>query len=355
MDLEKVRNWNITNGLPSILRSKLVQPAIVVLGLAYISWSFSYYVCWREARNHHSQATGVGLIVGNIALIVLIYYIWYLIWAVGPGIQPQVPVYKLIEVDGGDSGPVTRPPDQFLCDVNGYPTWCSNCSSIKLDRAHHSSHLGHCVPRLDHYCGWIGCVIGRDNQRLFLQYSCWFLLYFVFIGVCTAVYARDMWLRRGGSLNPNVIVLLILCIGWIAMLAGVVGLHVYYICRNITTLETMTAKHRRMSRELDEMFMNVLYNKHRFVVRIFNDERYEIWDHGKWANWCLVMSPNPANWLLPLRLGGASSGGGANSSNNGTAEQNVQLYSEKPSKKFMEKLFRRIENGECKETTFTGV
>lgn len=46
--------------------------------------------------------------------------------------------------------------DVFECDIDGYPRWCSSCKQWKPDRSHHSSELGRCVHKMDHFCPW--CV-----------------------------------------------------------------------------------------------------------------------------------------------------------------------------------------------------
>jgi palmitoyltransferase len=42
----------------------------------------------------------------------------------------------------------------FVCSQDGRPKWCSECANWKLDRAHHSSDVGRCVAKFDHYCPW---------------------------------------------------------------------------------------------------------------------------------------------------------------------------------------------------------
>jgi palmitoyltransferase len=57
--------------------------------------------------------------------------------------------------------------DVFVCEADGRPKWCSECSNWKQDRVHHSNEISRCVYRMDHYCPWVGGMIG-ENCRLAL-------------------------------------------------------------------------------------------------------------------------------------------------------------------------------------------
>lgn len=52
--------------------------------------------------------------------------------------------------------------DVFVCQTDGRPRWCSECCNWKQDRVHHSSEIGRCVYRMDHYCPWVGGMIGEN-------------------------------------------------------------------------------------------------------------------------------------------------------------------------------------------------
>ena len=38
--------------------------------------------------------------------------------------------------------------------IQGEVRYCSECSHVKPDRAHHCSVCGHCVLKMDHHCPW---------------------------------------------------------------------------------------------------------------------------------------------------------------------------------------------------------
>lgn len=49
----------------------------------------------------------------------------------------------------------------FVCESDGRPRWCSECRNWKPDRAHHSSELGRCVRKMDHFCPWVGGMVSE--------------------------------------------------------------------------------------------------------------------------------------------------------------------------------------------------
>ena len=49
----------------------------------------------------------------------------------------------------------------FVCQTDGRPRWCSTCSNWKQDRVSHCSELNRCVKKMDHYCPWVGGIVGE--------------------------------------------------------------------------------------------------------------------------------------------------------------------------------------------------
>lgn len=56
--------------------------------------------------------------------------------------------------------------DIFACEMDGRPKWCSECRNWKPDRAHHSSEVGRCVRKMDHYCPWVGGMVSETCELL---------------------------------------------------------------------------------------------------------------------------------------------------------------------------------------------
>ncbi len=45
---------------------------------------------------------------------------------------------------------------------------CVTCKTVRPLRAKHCAYTDRCVEQYDHYCPWVGNVIGKNNRRLFL-------------------------------------------------------------------------------------------------------------------------------------------------------------------------------------------
>ena len=56
--------------------------------------------------------------------------------------------------------------DAFVCETDGRPRWCGHCSTWKPDRVHHCSELNRCVRKMDHYCPWVGGIVGETCKFL---------------------------------------------------------------------------------------------------------------------------------------------------------------------------------------------
>lgn len=315
-------------------------PVPIFLGMVYLSWAYSYYICWNEIYKHHSKATGIGLIVGNILFILLIDFIWLQILAFGPGFQPKVPLYRIVEGTDETSYRCIIPPDHFMCDAHGYPIWCSTCQSIKIDRSHHSSQVDRCVGRMDHYCTFIGAVIGKRNHRLFMQFCFWYLSYFIYIGISMALFTKS-YKERVGSVNPNTIVVYVFCIGWIILIFALFSSHIYYIFYNRTSLDDMAAKRSRRTATLNDEYMSVLHEKRRYVLRV-SSIKDDPWNKGFCKNWCEIMGSNALFWIVPW-------GTPIRNEGNGSADDYNTIvgdYKEEISHSYHNLLLTRIENGD---------
>lgn len=131
-------------------------------------------------------------------------------------------------------------PEYFFCDSHGFPIWCSNCQTIKPPRSCHMSGTGTCVPRADHFCLWVGSVIGQNNYIVFMKFMVWYWCYFVVVLVYLGVFGGKNIQRNGGSgMNHNYIVLFVVSGFWVVAITALLGSHLFYIGKNITTIDDM--------------------------------------------------------------------------------------------------------------------
>jgi palmitoyltransferase len=91
--------------------------------------------------------------------------------------------------------------DVFTCQMDGKPNWCSYCANWKPDRAHHCSSSGRCVYKMDHFCPWVGGIIGEDNFKFFIQFNGYSVLYCIHLLVVMAIYVYwqkviEVWLLQ---------------------------------------------------------------------------------------------------------------------------------------------------------------
>lgn len=145
---------------------------------------------------------------------------------------------------------------------------CVSCGIVRPWRSKHSRELNRCVERFDHYCPWLGNVVGINNQFRFLLFA-------VLQPIAQGTYIRMVWhwIRSGDSY-----------ITWTGYLWGLfsaaegtmmtfygifmTGNIVYLLSRNLTTNDQMngfrydwyTMKGRSRSNLFDMGILTNWYN-----------------------------------------------------------------------------------------------
>ncbi|EPS39680.1 hypothetical protein H072_6533 [Dactylellina haptotyla CBS 200.50] len=87
--------------------------------------------------------------------------------------------------------------DTFLCDSNGEVRWCGRCGNYKPDRAHHCSEVGRCVENFDHFCPWVGGVVGLTSYKFFVQFVAYGSIFCIYSVICVAVFFQEKVSRYG--------------------------------------------------------------------------------------------------------------------------------------------------------------
>lgn len=284
-------------------------PYAVVIMTIYALYVYCYLFCWNEFANNASMSTGVAYITISGVLAFAVAFTWSRILMIGPGTAARIPQYELgvlsppvisekelvVYTDEEALCGTSSPPEIFPCDRHGFPLWCSTCQSIKPDRVHHSVTLGYCVPKMDHYCIWIGAVIGNDNYRLFLQFVFYYALKVMFILGTLGTYAYSNFDRLLKD-RTHYIILFGLGISWMLMLGGVLYVHIGCTLANNTTIDLM-----RYGRDDFPIFNFRASDGLRVVSRMRPNDPLP-YDLGRFENWKLTMGPTILHWLLPIPI-----------------------------------------------------
>lgn len=204
----------------------------------------------------------------------------YLYWAVllikGPGFLPlpiNLPVASPLDVlDPLGRSPLSVvAPLAFLCDALGFPIYCSHCQQLKPERAFHLSQTNRCVPRFDHYCLWIGSVVGRDNLVPFYKFLQFSALYSAICIVYVAITIRHA--QGNGKLLPHILVALVFNVFFAMFLFGMLITTLNQICHGATTLDMYTMKDARIQKRWDNR--NLSANPKFFTLMLPPPRRFE--------------------------------------------------------------------------------
>lgn len=157
--------------------ARLAVPVGLLLSFGYLDYAVGYVIGYDVWPTNHGAAA-VWAVLGYLQLTTIIY--WARLFQ-GPGKLIKIEPYDLYE----NSPDLHPPPDMFPCDADGFPYWCGVCQSLKAPRSFHLSDLGYCVPKFDHFCIWVGTVIGQENTLAFTR----FLQHFAAMCITCIVFA----------------------------------------------------------------------------------------------------------------------------------------------------------------------
>ncbi|KXS99476.1 hypothetical protein AC578_3762 [Pseudocercospora eumusae] len=126
--------------------------------------------------------------------------------------------------------------DVFVCDPNGLPIWCDYCQTWKPDRAHHNQDVGRCTRKMDHFCPWVGGVVGERSFKFFIQ----FLFYtMILTGYLTGVFGFYVSQYKH---NVHWFVVLGLAGFFCLFSAGMVANSMNMVFQNTTTIEMIRGR-----------------------------------------------------------------------------------------------------------------
>lgn len=183
----------------------ILLPLIEAGAIGYATYVILYLVCIQYLIHPSSKlaleprsATGIALMVVYCVLL-LVFALAFLrmlqvIW-MRPGVTTLGDPAS--EKQAASTKYFDRL-DAYICDYQGWPLWCDKCHNWKPDRSHHSSQLGRCVRRMDHYCPYAGGIISETSHKFFVQFLFYGSLYTGYVLIVMAVFLAER--RRKVSL-----------------------------------------------------------------------------------------------------------------------------------------------------------
>ncbi|KAH6656520.1 palmitoyltransferase PFA5 [Truncatella angustata] len=351
-------------------------PVVLAAAVGYATYVTVYRVCvlfWLDGRHHVGPAIVI-LVFYFLTLLLMVFTYFRTILMINKDV-PLVPLGPLaierranekLQSNGhaarrdGDleSQPyyvATDPnPDSpgleqfytkeaFVCENDGRPKWCSECCNWKPDRAHHSSEISRCVIRMDHYCPWVGGMIGENSFKFFTQFTTYTFCYCgVVLGAAGSTLKTH--LQAGDGADAHLVAIL--------AIAGFFGLFTFlmsntswnYIVTNMTNVDMLGRRKKvyqiavrvPLSHESCDKYHTVTYplprpgetpsahmsglasnglnwpeetssqaRRDALAIRKFailkTDPGENPWDLGIWRNWQEVMGPSIIDWFLPIR------------------------------------------------------
>jgi palmitoyltransferase len=183
------------------------------------------------------DVAGIAIPIFYFLLLIPVAASWLrltLVVLTDPGYIPQGPKRPKPGV------PETQPPpgleafwmrDAFVCDQNGMPIWCSFCHAWKPDRTHHNQDVGRCTRKMDHFCPWVGGVVGENALKFFIQFVGYTSLLTAYVMI-TLAYSIANW-----GTDPQWCVALGLSAFFFLFTAGMFVNSVSLAAKNVSTVE----------------------------------------------------------------------------------------------------------------------
>ncbi|KAK4215843.1 DHHC palmitoyltransferase-domain-containing protein [Rhypophila decipiens] len=229
--------------------------------------------------------------------------------------------------------------DVFVCNEDGRPKWCASCCNWKPDRAHHCSELERCCLKMDHFCPWVGGIVGEPSYKFFTQFTFYATLYWGAVIAATA-FALQQSKSSGAGIDGFYIGALGLGCFFVIFTFTMTGTAVRYICMNLTNVDYLKSKvvvhclairvpqgtppgpnygiityplprqdDRAPSPNLSGQTVtenNTNSPRDLLASRSFAIVKTQIgenpWDLGPFRNWKSVMGNNIIDWLLPINI-----------------------------------------------------
>ncbi|EME45860.1 hypothetical protein DOTSEDRAFT_71528 [Dothistroma septosporum NZE10] len=225
-------------------------PALLVLIVGYVSWvivgplSIDYLINPPKDSDGNlvrprRVAVGLAIIIVYFVLLLPVAATWLRLLVTvlkDPGYIPQGPEQERRASEPHPSINDFWQRDVFVCDPNGSPIWCAHCRNWKPDRTHHSQDVGRCTRKMDHFCPWVGGVVGERALKFFIQF-----LVYTMILTCYLTTVLAYWVARRKG-NVHWYVALGLAGFFLLFTLGMVMNSLNFVFKNVTTIENVSRR-----------------------------------------------------------------------------------------------------------------
>lgn len=155
---------------------------------------------------------------------------------------------------------------------------CGTCLRIKIERSHHCRLCGKCVLKMDHHCPWLANCIGFRNYKFFLLIHFYgFIASIIIAATYWEVIVNDQANEKTSLFKCWLSLFIYLCnFGLLCFLSWLIIVNWKLAFNNLTVIENS--------------------DKERFP----STKAMNIYDIGKYKNFCSVFGSNPLIWFLPI-------------------------------------------------------
>lgn len=96
---------------------------------------------------------------------------------------------------------------------------------------------------MDHYCPWVGGVVGENSFKFFIQFVCYACIFCTYLLIVSAFYLAEQ-LRNGRRWERQLIALVALAALFGLFTGGMAGSSLQFALYNLTTIENLAYKRR---------------------------------------------------------------------------------------------------------------
>ncbi|KAG4301412.1 hypothetical protein PCK1_002338 [Pneumocystis canis] len=279
-----------------------IIPPFLVGVMGFTTWVYIVLICINYLIMH-GRRLGIVLLVVFFILLSMVALSFIRIIFTPPGYIPRfkdLKEYLSNDIELGnyitDQMKTFYLYDAYVCENDGFPRWCSVCEVYKPDRAHHCSEVQRCVLKLDHFCPWVGGVIGFTRYKFFVLFIFYVTLICVFV-ICSCAPLTGEYRRMNGHVPGPWVGILALAFFFTLFLGPFTSVHIFYIFRNSTTIESINFYARFY-------LLNILYGTEKSGFKRTNvttNPGQHPWDLGWMQNWCSVMGEKWWEWMFPFK------------------------------------------------------